>query len=216
MGAARGEVQHPSAGPALVLHSVLLAVQTQTPALQHGHHGQPQGRGGERTQRRAVEGHDAAPPWRTRAAQRAEVQWSSAQRGQREGPAQALQAVAPEEGGRRPREDDVRRANVGKLGVLAHVTATAATLQHGPHPAGGAVLLGHKVAVGLDVLAQRAGVRVALQTAHHLAVVGLVHIVRTCVLETVAGVGVALVAALVRTNVRLLTWKGRTEILIDF
>lgn len=61
------------------------------------------------------------------------------------------------------------------------------------------------MAVGLDVLSERAWVCVALQTAHHLAVVGLVHIVRACVLEAVAGVGVALVAALVRTNVGLFT-----------
>ena len=37
------------------------------------------------------------------------------------------------------------------------------------------LLVGHKVAVGLDVLAQRAGVRVALVAAGHLAVVGFVH-----------------------------------------
>lgn len=222
MGATCGEVQHPSADPALVLHSALLAVEAQAPALQHGHHGQPQGGGGERrreqgrlaqTQRRAIEGHDgrhnATPWWRAGAAQRAEVQGSSAQRGQREGPAQALQAVTPQEGGRRPRDDDVRRADVGKLGILPHVTAAA--LQHRAHPARGAVLLGHKVTVGFDVLAQGAGVRVALQAAHHLAVVGLVHVVRARVLEAVAGVGVALVAALVRTNVRLLTWTRRTE-----
>lgn len=225
VGASCGEVEHSSAGPTLVLHSPLLAVQAQAPALQHGHHGQPQGGGGERrreqrglgqTQRRAVEGHDgrpnAAPWWRAGAAQRAEVQGSSAQWGQRKGPAQALQAVTPQEGGRRPRDDDVCRADVGKVGILAHVAADAApALQHGAHPARRAVLLGHKVAVGLDVLSQGAGVRVALQATHHLAVVGLVHVVRARVLEAVAGVGVALVASLVRTNVRLLTWTRRTE-----
>ena len=61
------------------------------------------------------------------------------------------------------------------------------------------------MAVGLDVLAERAGVCVALQAAYHLAVVGLVHVVCACVLEAVAGVGVTLVATLVRTNVGLLT-----------
>lgn len=223
VGATCGEVQHPSASPALVLQSPLLAVEAQAPAVQHGHHGQPQGGGGERrreqrrlgqTQRRAVERHDgrphAAPWWRAGAAQRAEVQGSSAQRGQWKGPAQALQTVTPQEGGRRPRDDDVRRADVGKLGIFAHVAAAPA-LQHRAHPARGAVLLGHKVAVGFDVLAQGAGVRVALQAAYHLAVVGLVHVVRARVLEAVAGVGVALVAALVRTNVRLLTYTRSTE-----
>ena len=63
------------------------------------------------------------------------------------------------------------------------------------------------MSVGLDVLAEGAGVRVALQAARHLAVVGLVHVVRARVLEAVAGVGVALAAALVRTDVGLLPWK---------
>lgn len=40
--------------------------------------------------------------------------------------------------------------------------------------------------MGLDVLAQRAGVRVALVATGHLAVVGLVHIVGASVLEAVA------------------------------
>ncbi len=59
--------------------------------------------------------------------------------------------------------------------------------------------------VGLDVFAERAGVSVALQTAHHFAAVGFVHIVRARVFEAVAGVRVALVAAFVRTDVRLLS-----------
>lgn len=63
--------------------------------------------------------------------------------------------------------------------------------------------------VGLDVLAERAGVRVALQAAHHFAVVGLVHVVSACVFEAVAGVGVTLVAALIRTNVGLFTCRKR-------
>lgn len=64
------------------------------------------------------------------------------------------------------------------------------------------------MAMCFDVLAQRAGVCVALQAAHHLAVVGLVHIMRACVFEAVAGIGVALVAALVRTNIGLFTCEG--------
>lgn len=63
--------------------------------------------------------------------------------------------------------------------------------------------------VGLDVLAERAGVCVALQAAHHLTVIGFVHIVRACVLEAVAGVGVTLVATLVRTDVRLLPCRQK-------
>lgn len=59
--------------------------------------------------------------------------------------------------------------------------------------------------MGFDMLAQGAWVSVAFQTAHHLAVVGLVHVVRTCVLEAVAGVGVTFVATLVWTNVWLLS-----------
>lgn len=64
------------------------------------------------------------------------------------------------------------------------------------------------MAMCFDVLAQRAGICVALQAAHHLAVVGLVHIMRACVFEAVAGIGVALVAALVRTNIGLFTCEG--------
>ncbi len=41
--------------------------------------------------------------------------------------------------------------------------------------------------MGLDVFAERAGVSVALQTAHHFATVGFVHIVRARVFEAVAG-----------------------------
>lgn len=67
------------------------------------------------------------------------------------------------------------------------------------------------MAMGFDVLAERAGICVALQAAHHLAVVGLVHIVRACVFEAVAGVGVALVATLIRTNVGLFTCRGRDD-----
>jgi hypothetical protein len=67
------------------------------------------------------------------------------------------------------------------------------------------LLLGYRVAVGLDVLTERARVCVSLQAAGHLAVVGLVHVVGTRVLEAVAGVGVALAAALVWTDVGLLT-----------
>lgn len=63
--------------------------------------------------------------------------------------------------------------------------------------------------MGLDVLAERAGVCVALQAAHHLTVIGFVHIVRACVLEAVAGVGVPLVATLVRTDVRLLSCRQK-------
>lgn len=65
--------------------------------------------------------------------------------------------------------------------------------------------LGHKVAVGLDVFAERAGVCVAFQAAHHLTIIGLVYIVCACVLEAVAGVGVTLAATLIRTNVWLFT-----------
>lgn len=61
--------------------------------------------------------------------------------------------------------------------------------------------------VGLDVLAERAGVCVALQAAHHLTVIGFVHIVRACVLEAVAGVGVTLVATFVRTDVGLFSCR---------
>lgn len=63
------------------------------------------------------------------------------------------------------------------------------------------------MAMGLDVLAERAGVCVALQAAHHLTVIGLVHIVRARVLEAVAGVGVTLIATLVRTDVGLFTCR---------
>lgn len=61
------------------------------------------------------------------------------------------------------------------------------------------------MAVRFDVLPQRAGVCVTLQAAHHLAVVGLVYVVCACMFEAVAGVGVALVATLIRTNVGLFT-----------
>lgn len=69
------------------------------------------------------------------------------------------------------------------------------------------MLLSHKVTMGLDVLAERAGVCVALQAAHHLTVIGFVHIVRACVFEAVAGVGVTLVATLVRTDVGLFSCR---------
>ncbi len=59
--------------------------------------------------------------------------------------------------------------------------------------------------MGLDVFAERAGVSVALHTTHHFAAVGFVHIVRARVFEAVTGVRVALVAAFVRTDVRLLS-----------
>lgn len=44
-------------------------------------------------------------------------------------------------------------------------------------------------------------------TAGHLAVVGLVYVVGTGVLEAVTGVGVTLVAALIGADVGLLTYK---------
>lgn len=74
------------------------------------------------------------------------------------------------------------------------------------------MLLSHEVTVGLDVLAQRAGVCVALQAAHHLTVIGLVHIVRARVLEAVAGVGVTLVATLVRTDVGLFSCREISQL----
>lgn len=67
------------------------------------------------------------------------------------------------------------------------------------------MLLGNKVPVGLDVLAQRAGICVAFQTASHLAAVRLVHVVGAGVLEAVAGVGIAFAAAFIWTNVGLFT-----------
>ena len=63
------------------------------------------------------------------------------------------------------------------------------------------------MAMGLDVLAEGAGVCVALQATHHLAVVGLVHVVRACVLEAVTRVGVTLVATLIGTDVGLFTCR---------
>lgn len=73
------------------------------------------------------------------------------------------------------------------------------------------------MAVRFDVLPQRAGVCVTLQAAHHLAVVGLVYVVRACMFEAVAGVGVALVAALVGTNVGLFTCsEGRSHTHVRF
>ena len=71
------------------------------------------------------------------------------------------------------------------------------------------MLLNHEVTVGLDVLAERAGVCVALQAAHHLTVIGFVHIVCARVLEAVAGVGVTFVATLVRTDVGLFSCTER-------
>lgn len=68
------------------------------------------------------------------------------------------------------------------------------------------------MAVGLDVFAERAGVRVALQAAHHLTVIGLVHIVCARVFEAVAGVGVTFVATLVRTNVGLFTCREEKDL----
>lgn len=70
------------------------------------------------------------------------------------------------------------------------------------------------MAVGLDVLAEGAGVCVALQAAHHLTVIGLVHVVRARVLETVAGVGVTLVATLVWTNVGLFTCSEEERLVL--
>lgn len=61
--------------------------------------------------------------------------------------------------------------------------------------------LGNKVPVCLDVLTQRAGIRVALQAACHLAVVRLVNIVGAGVFEAVARVGVTLAAAFIRADV---------------
>lgn len=61
------------------------------------------------------------------------------------------------------------------------------------------------MAVCLDVFAERTGVGVALQTAHHFTAVGFVHVVSACVFEAVTGVRVALVAAFIRTDVRLLS-----------
>lgn len=76
-----------------------------------------------------------------------------------------------------------------------------------PGRAPGAALRGNKVSVGLDVLAQRAGVGVALHAAAHLAAVRLVHVVRARVLEAVAGVGVTFAAAVVRTDVGFFSWR---------
>lgn len=55
------------------------------------------------------------------------------------------------------------------------------------------------------MLPQGAGICVAFQAAHHFAVIGFVHVVGASVLEAVTGVGVTLVAALVRADVGLLT-----------
>lgn len=101
-------------------------------------------------------------------------------------------------------------AYIGQLCILssfARRPSALTPLQQGAHPTWGAMLLSHKVAVGLDVLAEGAGVCVALQATHHLAVVGLVHVVRACVLEAVAGVGVTLVATLIGTDVGLFTCR---------
>lgn len=73
------------------------------------------------------------------------------------------------------------------------------------------MLLGHKVTVGFDVLAKRAGVCVALQAAHHLAIIRLVHVVCACVFEAIAGVGVAFVTTLVWTDVGLLTCREKED-----
>lgn len=64
------------------------------------------------------------------------------------------------------------------------------------------------MAVRFDMLPQRAGICVAFQAAYHLTVVGLVYVMCACMLEAVTGVGVALVATLVRTNVGLFTCRG--------
>lgn len=78
-------------------------------------------------------------------------------------------------------------------------------LHQGAHSTRTSLILGYEVPMSLDMLPQGAGVRVAFQAAHHLAVVGLVHIVCACVFEPVTGIGVALVAALIRTDVGLLS-----------
>ena len=59
------------------------------------------------------------------------------------------------------------------------------------------------MSVRAHVLAQRAGVGVALVAAGHLADVGLLLLVRAHVLEAVAGVGVGLAAPFHRADVRL-------------
>lgn len=66
-----------------------------------------------------------------------------------------------------------------------------------------ALILCNGVTVRLDVFAEGAGVGVAFQTAYHFATVGLVHVMRAGVFETVAGVRVAFVAAFIRADVRL-------------
>ena len=242
-GPCGGEVQNPPgklvlapASPPLPLGVVVMVVVVVVAvplALgpQQGHHGQAQGCRGEgrgeqgglgQAQGGPAEGEDGGGASQAGrrgagAAQRAEVQGPGGAEGGEgapEGaPTQAMEPVAPQEGGGRPRDDDVSPAHVGQLRLLPSPKQSphGTPLEQGAHPARGALLLGHKVAVGLDVLAEGAGVRVALQAARHLAVVGLVHVVRARVLEAVARVGVALAAALVRTDVGLLPWRAETR-----
>lgn len=100
------------------------------------------------------------------------------------------------------RNDDVSPADISQLRIFPHPSNLALLYQRA-HPT--SLLLGYKVPMSLDMLPQGAGVRVAFQASHHLAVVGLVHIVRACVFEPVAGIGVAFIAAFVRADVGLLT-----------
>lgn len=58
-----------------------------------------------------------------------------------------------------------------------------------------------------DVLAQGAGICVALETTDHLATVRLVHVVCASVLEAIAGVGVAFAAAFIRADVGFFPWN---------
>ena len=222
-----GEVQDSSSHHVLgLLPLAHLDLLTLGPPLRcppkHGHHWQAQGRGGEcrgeqgglgQSQRRAVEGQDgraSQAAWRrVGATQRAEVQGTRTEGRQGHGATQALQSVASQKSSRCPWDDDVGSAHEGQLWTpSAPKPSTVTPLQQRAHPTGGALLLSHKVTVGFDVLAEGAGVCVALQAAHHLAVVRLVHVVCARVFEAIAGVGVTLVATLIRTNVGLFTCRG--------
>lgn len=100
-------------------------------------------------------------------------------------------------------------ADIAHLGDPSTITSVETTpFEEHPEPGRGGLFLGRdEVSVGLDVFAEGAGVGVAFKAASHLAVVWLVDVVGARVLEAVAGVGVALAAALVRTDVRLLSWE---------
>lgn len=202
VGRSCGKVEH--APVDLIL--ALLASGLGALRGQHGHGGQAergrreaarqQGRFGQ-AERRAAEGQNGRPAEPSR---RAQVQGAGRHGERAPQPLQTLQPVAAQESSRRPRNDDVGAVDVSQLGFFSRPR-----LHQGAHPAGTSRFLRHEVPVGLDVLPQGTGISVAFQAAHHLAVVGLVHVVGTGVLEAVAGVGVALVAALVGADVGLLS-----------